>query len=302
LPETAGGWIGQPPSFDEDWPVLRSVLLGRRGVAGLLGWRAPGLSSTRVAAGAERRFFVSLILIQGLVIAWLFLALAAPKTLDALTREQLVRGMLVEAPLDRATGWVMLVGTVLALTAVVMMVRRAERGVWFWIGYSLLLALGTLEESDWLRTISGKPPRVAGREMEGLHDLLQIVYGPSFRSRGGPAEYLFPAELVLAAVILGVGVLGLVLWSVARKTRSLDGGMIALIMLGALLAGLGALVDANILPVPLHFDSKTPLEEPLESLGGLCLVLVAAEAALRAVATRPRSGTAPSPEQPDLRE
>lgn len=68
---------------------------------------ATGVLRGRIRLHAERRFFLYLLLIQLLVIASLFLAVTSSKTLDTLTSEKMVRGVEVEAPVDRATGWVL---------------------------------------------------------------------------------------------------------------------------------------------------------------------------------------------------
>lgn len=234
----------------------------------------------------ERRFFLTLTLVQALLTASLVLALSSPKTLDTLTSEKVVRGTTVEAPIDRASGLMLFVGAGLSAVAVATIRRRLGRWDGFWAGYGVFLLLAGLEESDWLKE-TGLSPRILGHRIGAFHDLVTKLIAPL---RAGTSEYPLAAPLVVLVAGAVVAGLALILWRRFRGAYGLDLGLVFLLGLGILLGSLGVLIDADLLPKPVTIDWKAHLEEPLEAVGAVCLALVALEAAIRAG----KLGTSPS--------
>jgi hypothetical protein len=224
-------------------------------------WQIPRW--VRQAFPAERRFFLCRITIQALVSASLLLALSSTRTLDALTSEKTVRGSVVEAPVDRASGLVLFGGAALSTIAVLWLRQRRRRWGGFWMGYGLFLLFAGLEELDWLKE-SALNPRLLGHRVEAFHDLLAKLIQPL---RAGTSEYPLPAGLVVLAAVVAAGGLVLLFRRWAPRNAGVDVGLLALIGLGVFLGSLGVLIDADLLPKPAAIDWKAHIEEPLEAVG-----------------------------------
>jgi hypothetical protein len=242
---------------------------------------------------AERRYFLYALLLQALVIATLIVAVSSPKLLDTLTTEKTVRGVEVEGPVDRASGYLLFAGAFLSGTVVASTYRRHRHLAPFWIGYGSILLVAALEESDWLKQ-AGVSVSLLGHRVSALHDTLTKVVQPL---RAGASDYPFETSHVLLALAAASGALILLLWRFVPRIRHLDLGMGVLIGVGLFFGSLGSFIDADLLPKPAAIDWKAHLEEPIEAVGAVCLVLVSVEGIVRALGDRTARTAVPA-EQP----
>jgi hypothetical protein len=226
----------------------------------------------------ERRYVIYALLVQALLIVALVLALTSPKLLDTLTTEKTVRGMEVEGPVDRASGYLLFGGALLSTVVAMRTYRQARRLDWFWTGYGGILLLAGLEESDWLKQ-AGLSIRFLGHRVSALHDVLTKLVQPL---RAGAEDYPLAAPYVVLLSVAVIAASLATLWLAAPRLRRLDVGLLLLIGLGVFFGSLGTLIDADLLPKPVAIDWKAHLEEPLETIGALCLALVSAEGLIRA--------------------
>jgi hypothetical protein len=214
------------------------------------------------------------------VILTLLTALVFPETLLYLAEHDW--GVTSEGPLDRFTESILLVGAYLSIVAFMLVLRKTGRIDWFCLTYAVFLVLNFLEETDWLTwIIGGLPARTLGSTKIGsLHDFLRKDQG------------IVRPEYPLALSVLGLLLVAVVLFTptfqaIWRRSCLFDAGTMRLAGLGILLAWLGLMADVGYLPSSALFGlNKALLEEPLETIGALCLTLVAAEAACRAVVWR----------------
>ncbi|MCC6419221.1 MAG: hypothetical protein IT429_13380, partial [Gemmataceae bacterium] len=168
-------------------------------------------------------------------------------------------------------------GAILSGLVVAGALRQRRRPDLFWLLYGGVLLLAALEESDWLKQ-SGLTVRILGHRYSALHDVLATGVKPF---RAGAVDYPFAATtVVLTTATAAAGVVLLLRWAVSR-TRRLDFGLLALVGLGLFFVSLGTLIDADLLPKPVAIDWKAHLEEPLETVGAVCLALVSLEGLLR---------------------